>query len=1110
MPGIPEKRKRPTIRESDDEEQPGVSDGSASKRARSISDASGSPSSNHSHHRLPEDVHQPGSLVRVKLTNFVTYTSAEFHLGPSLNMIIGPNGTGKSTLVCAICLGLGWGPQYLGRAKEIGEFVKHGSAEAEIEIELAASGNRKNPVIRRRIQKEGNKTMFYINDVYKSQKDVKALAENFSIQINNLCQFLPQDRVVEFAKMDPIAMLGETLRAASSGQMVEWHDELKRLRTDEKASEREQQNEQHHLKALQAKQSSTREDVDRYLQRQGLVTKARDLETCRPFIHYNAIRAERSRIQADIQAGTIDLNRYESEAEPIRRAEAEMESDKARIERVSNTRKHRFEVKKSAVDRFEKKIDNDQKSLGQLAAQINAEKQDEKQRRQDVRRLENEIINLKHQHENNTVEYDPDSFRSRLADIRARKSAAERKQNAHINEITRIREETVQITNDMHSKQKEKEHLNSRSGQQDSILSNLSPDTHTAWTWLKANIKSLSLKDKVYGPPIIECSVPDPKYADAVEAMLRLGDLTALTCTNKEDAQKVQNKLVGKKDAGGLGLHQVTIRTVPLPRSSYSHPLTSEELANFSFEGWISDYIEGPDAVLAMLCDNVKIHATAYSSRKMTTGQYNTLERNERLQKWIAGNQVYAVTRRREYGISSTSINTFRKAKHFTGQPVATAEITLLENAIKELERDVTMRKERHVAKAAEFNAAKLEIEEAEAERAKVQAEQDQLKKAYATWEALPRRIATKQSDLAGITSQSDDTNNRIELIRSQSEDLAMSVARDTLSYAKEVVQLRALQESYLEAEIRLIEATSEVDGLKNDNREIIEAIEEQRQALAVLKTELDAKTAEARHLKRQLQAIIVSDDVKELIIDFKDLPMERLDDEISAVNSRLELMADGNPQAIRAYEDREREIRKVEQTLADTAEKLEHTRTRITEIREQWEPELDRIVSAISDGFAHNFDRIGCAGQVSVKKDEDFDKWAIQIEVSFRENEPLAVLDSHRQSGGERAVSTIFYLMALQGLARSPFRVVDEINQGMDPRNERMVHERMVDIACQEHTSQYFLVTPKLLNDLKFHPKMKVHCIASGEFMPDSQTNLDFRSLAELAMRVRKGVAAA
>jgi hypothetical protein len=95
---------------------------------------------------------------------------------------------------------------------------------------------------------------------------------------------------------------------------------------------------------------------------------------------------------------------------------------------------------------------------------------------------------------------------------------------------------------------------------------------------------------------------------------------------------------------------------------------------------------------------------------------------------------------------------------------------------------------------------------------------------------------------------------------------------------------------------------------------------------------------------------------------------------------------------------------------------------------------------------------------------------------------------------------------MALQDLARSPFRVVDEINQGMDPRNERMVHERMVDIACQERTSQYFLITPKLLNNLKFHPKMKIHCIASGEHMPDQDKNLNFEKLADKAIAIRYG----
>ena len=59
--------------------------------------------------------HLPGAIVRVKLTNFITYTSAEFFPGPGLNMVIGPNGTGKSSLVCAICLGLGYSPSVCPR-----------------------------------------------------------------------------------------------------------------------------------------------------------------------------------------------------------------------------------------------------------------------------------------------------------------------------------------------------------------------------------------------------------------------------------------------------------------------------------------------------------------------------------------------------------------------------------------------------------------------------------------------------------------------------------------------------------------------------------------------------------------------------------------------------------------------------------------------------------------------------------------------------------------------------------------------------------------------------------------------------------------------------------
>lgn len=55
--------------------------------------------------------HSKGSIVRIKLKNFLTFSITECFPGPNMNMVIGPNGTGKSTIVCAIALGLGGKPE---------------------------------------------------------------------------------------------------------------------------------------------------------------------------------------------------------------------------------------------------------------------------------------------------------------------------------------------------------------------------------------------------------------------------------------------------------------------------------------------------------------------------------------------------------------------------------------------------------------------------------------------------------------------------------------------------------------------------------------------------------------------------------------------------------------------------------------------------------------------------------------------------------------------------------------------------------------------------------------------------------------------------------------
>ncbi|VCW84375.1 unnamed protein product [Gulo gulo] len=77
-----------------------------------------------------------GSIVRIVMENFLTYDICEVSPGPHLNMIIGANGTGKSSIVCAICLGLAGKPAFMGRADKVGFFVKRGCSKGMVEIEL--------------------------------------------------------------------------------------------------------------------------------------------------------------------------------------------------------------------------------------------------------------------------------------------------------------------------------------------------------------------------------------------------------------------------------------------------------------------------------------------------------------------------------------------------------------------------------------------------------------------------------------------------------------------------------------------------------------------------------------------------------------------------------------------------------------------------------------------------------------------------------------------------------------------------------------------------------------------------------------------------------------
>ncbi|KAK3721811.1 Structural maintenance of chromosomes protein 5 [Vermiconidia calcicola] len=1052
--------------------------------------------------------YQPGSIVRVTLTNFVTYTKAEFHPGPNLNMVIGPNGTGKSTLVCAICLGLGWSTSHLGRAKNMGEFVKHGAKKAEIEIELAKDPERQteNPVITTRIARDGDKAKtgsYWINGKKSNMKGVQTFARSFSIQVDNLCQFLPQDRVVEFAALSPVDLLTQTQRAAAPEYMSDWHDDLKSMRKQQKVLQDDQQKTFESLKNDENRQRLQEADVVRLRERSELQERIAILEKLRPFPEYKGAKAKHTEAKKRSKEAQKELARLQRNLEPNLQAAKDKEHYLERIGKVVGLRERLVQRHETLVADNKKKIDNAQGKIDECATEIQAEKESMKTVKQSIPRYQQAIATLQRAMQTPPEAFDPAEMNEQIRDRTRRIREIEDRAREIREGVGSLNEQGEQRKRIIADSNAQKENLHSQAGQQANKLRQASREAASAWEWIQANRDKF--QGEVFGPPIVECTVKDQRQASAVESTIQDGEKLAFTVTSQQDFRMLQHQLYTE-----LRLSDVNIRSSLQPLNSFRASVSPEELQRYGLECYMVDLIEGPEAVLAMLCDNSNLHQTAYASREISEQQFTALQRSP-ISSWVTPTQSYRISRRREYGehATSTRVQGLKPARFFTDMPVDHQREQELEEKIREAKGEIAELVESRTALIAEGNELKEKRQQLSEEKKEIEDDKTNKQKAMSEFNGLPVKEERARAKLEQAKEQLRGSKERLQEIIERGDAFTTSKGQLVLDYANSVEALRNLHVQLFEVEILRIEAKSDQEQLKAQHAEEVRLLQERENEVAELERTSEELLAVGKRLQDQCREIgqVFSDPEQEIYDEITNWVPEQLETEVQSVQARLEMThGGGNENTLREFEERAKRIEVKRAKLNELDTGLENIASKITDLRGRWEPELDALIAHISEAFAENFARIQCAGEVAVHKDEDFEQWAIQIKVKFRENEALSVLDSHRQSGGERAVSTIFYLMALQSLARAPFRVVDEINQGMDPRNERLVHSRMVDIACAEHTSQYFLITPKLLNGLRYHPNMKVHCIASGEYMPTDHRELDFGALAKKAMAIRGG----
>lgn len=239
-------------------------------------------------------------------------------------------------------------------------------------------------------------------------------SQSFAIQVDNLCQFLPQDKVAEFAALTPIELLHSTQRAAAGPEMIEWHDGLKRLRAEQKRLEIENRADKEVLANLENRQEMQRADVERMRQRAEIKRKIEIFEFLRPIVEYKDFHKTYEALKATKVEFQRQYDALKSDLEPALQA---VTGKKHYIDQLELVREHRKHLVDQAAERASergKKIENFENSINDLNLQIEAERKSGQKHKSEATSVQQTLSRLRRQLDEEAVEFEPDYFNEKL------------------------------------------------------------------------------------------------------------------------------------------------------------------------------------------------------------------------------------------------------------------------------------------------------------------------------------------------------------------------------------------------------------------------------------------------------------------------------------------------------------------------------------------------------------------------------------------------------------------------------------------------------------------------------------------------------------------------
>jgi chromosome segregation protein len=348
---------------------------------------------------------------------------------------------------------------------------------------------------------------------------------------------------------------------------------------------------------------------------------------------------------------------------------------------------------------------------------------------------------------------------------------------------------------------------------------------------------------------------------------------------------------------------------------------------------------------------------------------------------------------------------------------------------------------------ALQSNTDDSELRQLESERSRLGERLQGLEQQIRSHHAHKQRV---QQDMRQAGSEQETTQQAIRDLESTLTDLN-----------RQLEQGKSELNTIFGAQEPLVEQRSTLQQKLNEQQSTLRQLQTRQRDLERLndnkRFDVERENAQGEHLIERVFDILEIEDPVPLLEKQpveEDLDLQRLETELHRIRQRARRIGAFGEETIAQYEQEQERFTFLRRQLDDVQSGAEALQSMLHDLERAMAEEFDHTFGQVAQAFQLTFQRLFGGGSAQLVRNDEEDGTGIDIvaQPPGKKLQSLALL-----SGGERALTAVALLFAIQRVNPSPFSLLDEVDAALDEANVVRFRDELRDLSVN---TQFVVVT--------------------------------------------------